>query len=84
MERFEGGQKNAEIAAALRISVRSIERWPRAWRESGEVGLLPKGSPGRPGGSAKPRSPSWSGNWSAALWLTGGRTSDGPWRGSRR
>nr|WP_238427381.1 helix-turn-helix domain-containing protein [Streptomyces adustus] len=48
VERFEGGQKNAEIAAALRISVRSVERWRRAWRESGEVGVLSKGSPGRP------------------------------------
>jgi hypothetical protein len=27
VERSEGGQKSAEIAAALRISVRSIERW---------------------------------------------------------
>ncbi|MFI1105826.1 helix-turn-helix domain-containing protein [Streptomyces melanogenes] len=35
MERFEGGQKNPEIAAALRIIVRSVERWRRAWREGG-------------------------------------------------
>ncbi|WNO69499.1 winged helix-turn-helix domain-containing protein [Streptomyces sp. AM2-3-1] len=48
VERFEGGQKNAEIAVALRISVRSVERWRQAWRESGEAGLLSKGSPGRP------------------------------------
>ncbi|WP_435226155.1 IS630 family transposase [Streptomyces sp. Tue6028] len=48
VERFEGGRKNAEIAAALRISVRSVERWRRAWRELGEAGLLSKGSPGRP------------------------------------
>jgi transposase len=48
VERFEGGQKNAEIAAALRISVRSVERWRRAWREGGEAGVLSKGSPGRP------------------------------------
>ncbi|MEU0039205.1 helix-turn-helix domain-containing protein [Streptomyces sp. NPDC006333] len=47
VERFEGGQENAEIAAALRISVRSVERWRRAWRECGEVGVLSKGSPGR-------------------------------------
>ncbi|MFF4830323.1 helix-turn-helix domain-containing protein [Streptomyces sp. NPDC001315] len=48
VERFEGGQENAEIAAALRISVRSVERWRRAWCELGEAGLLSKGSPGRP------------------------------------
>ncbi|MET9915410.1 IS630 family transposase [Streptomyces sp. NPDC006476] len=48
VERFEGGQKIAEIAAALRISVRSVERWRRAWREGGEAGVLSKGSPGRP------------------------------------
>ncbi|WSC41637.1 winged helix-turn-helix domain-containing protein [Streptomyces sp. NBC_01318] len=48
VERFEGGQKNGEIAVALRVSVRSVERWRRAWREQGEGGVLSKGSPGRP------------------------------------
>ncbi|MEU0040626.1 winged helix-turn-helix domain-containing protein [Streptomyces sp. NPDC006333] len=48
VERFEVGQKTAEIAAALRISVRSVERWRRAWRGGGEAGVLSKGSPGRP------------------------------------
>ncbi|MFD5063427.1 MULTISPECIES: winged helix-turn-helix domain-containing protein [unclassified Streptomyces] len=48
VERFEGGQKNGEIAAALRVSERSVERWRRAWREQGEGGVLSKGSPGRP------------------------------------
>ena len=48
VERFEGGQKNGEIAAALRVSVRSVERWRRAWREQGEGGVLSAGSPGRP------------------------------------
>ncbi|MEU2554597.1 helix-turn-helix domain-containing protein [Streptomyces sp. NPDC013313] len=42
------GDVGAEIAAALRISVRSVERWRRAWRENGEAELLPKGSPGGP------------------------------------
>ncbi|MEU4728900.1 winged helix-turn-helix domain-containing protein [Streptomyces sp. NPDC023588] len=46
--RFEGGQKNPDIAAALRISVRSVERWRLAWRELGQTGVLSKGSPGRP------------------------------------
>ncbi|MFG2364541.1 winged helix-turn-helix domain-containing protein [Streptomyces mirabilis] len=48
VERFEGGRKNVEIATALRVSVRSVERWRRAWRELGEAGVLSKGSPGRP------------------------------------
>ncbi|MFK0190575.1 winged helix-turn-helix domain-containing protein [Kitasatospora sp. NPDC090308] len=44
----ESGQKNREIAAALRVSERSVERWRRAWRERGEAGVQSKGSPGRP------------------------------------
>ncbi|MGW6520575.1 IS630 family transposase [Streptomyces sp. NPDC054962] len=48
VERFEGGQKIREIAAALRVSERSVERWRRQWRERGKAGVLPKGSPGRP------------------------------------
>ncbi|MGW4277661.1 IS630 family transposase [Streptomyces seoulensis] len=48
VERFEGGQKNTEVATALRISLRSVERWRRVWRECGQAGLLSKGSPGRP------------------------------------
>ncbi|WP_456154776.1 IS630 family transposase [Streptomyces chartreusis] len=48
VERFDAGQKNGEIAAALRVSERSVERWRRAWRERGEDGVLSKGSPGRP------------------------------------
>ncbi|MFD7105807.1 helix-turn-helix domain-containing protein, partial [Streptomyces celluloflavus] len=46
--RFEGGAKNREIAAALRVSERSVERWRRQWRESGEEGVRSMGSPGRP------------------------------------
>ncbi|MET9085560.1 winged helix-turn-helix domain-containing protein [Streptomyces sp. NPDC004237] len=48
VERFEREDKNGEIAAALRVSERSVERWRRAWREQGEMGLLSAGSPGRP------------------------------------
>ncbi|WUB77403.1 helix-turn-helix domain-containing protein [Streptomyces sp. NBC_00576] len=40
MERFEGGDKNREIAAALRVSERSVERWRRQWCERGEAGVL--------------------------------------------
>ncbi|MFF4120517.1 helix-turn-helix domain-containing protein [Streptomyces sp. NPDC001714] len=48
VEHFKRGEKNREIAAALRDSERSVERWRRAWREQGELGLLSAGSPGRP------------------------------------
>jgi transposase len=48
VERFKGGEKNKDIAVALRVSERSVERWRRQWRERGEVGVWSKGSPGRP------------------------------------
>nr|WP_277608048.1 helix-turn-helix domain-containing protein [Streptomyces boncukensis] len=47
-ERFGRGEKNQEIAAALRVSERSVKRWRRAWRKRGEAGVPSKGSPGRP------------------------------------
>ncbi|MEV0537888.1 helix-turn-helix domain-containing protein [Kitasatospora sp. NPDC050463] len=37
--RFQGGEKNQEIAAALRVSERSVERWRRQWRERGPNGV---------------------------------------------
>jgi transposase len=46
--RFEVGEKNREIAAALRVSERSVEGWRRLWRERGHAGVASKGSPGRP------------------------------------
>ncbi|MEV7236780.1 helix-turn-helix domain-containing protein [Streptomyces sp. NPDC051020] len=48
VERFESGEKNREIATALRVSLRSVERWRRQWREGGAAGVASKGSPGRP------------------------------------
>jgi transposase len=48
VERFERGEKNREVAAALRVSERSVERWRRSWRERGAAGVASKGSPGRP------------------------------------
>lgn len=46
--RFDAGETNRGIAAALRVSERSVERWRRAWREGGAAGVASKGSPGRP------------------------------------
>nr|WP_235002615.1 helix-turn-helix domain-containing protein [Actinacidiphila paucisporea] len=49
VERFDAkAQREGEIAAELRVSERSVERWRRTWRERGEAGVLSKGSPGRP------------------------------------
>ncbi|MFE5298096.1 helix-turn-helix domain-containing protein [Streptomyces sp. NPDC056632] len=48
VERFKHGEKNKDIADALRVTERSVERWRRQGRERGEAGVLSKGSPGRP------------------------------------
>jgi transposase len=52
---FEAGEKNREIASALRVSERSVERWRRQWREEGLAGVASKGLPGRPRLSDKQR-----------------------------
>ncbi|MFC9282234.1 winged helix-turn-helix domain-containing protein [Streptomyces collinus] len=38
-ERFAASEKTAVIAKDLRVSVRSVERWRRAWREGGRDAL---------------------------------------------
>ncbi|MFD4925791.1 helix-turn-helix domain-containing protein [Streptomyces goshikiensis] len=42
-ERFAAGEKTAVIAKELRVSVRSVERWRRAWREGGMEALRSAG-----------------------------------------
>lgn len=42
-ERFARGEKNAVIAKDLRVSVRSVQRWRRAWRTGGTRRLASKG-----------------------------------------
>jgi transposase len=42
-ERFARGDKSQQIAADLRVTERSVERWRRAWRERGPAGLRSKG-----------------------------------------
>ncbi len=37
--RFAAGEKTAVIAKDLRVSVRSVERWRRTWREGGVEAL---------------------------------------------
>nr|WP_265737865.1 helix-turn-helix domain-containing protein [Actinacidiphila oryziradicis] len=36
------------MAAHLRVSERSVERWRRAWRDAGTATLASKGPMGRP------------------------------------
>ena len=40
---FARGEKTAVIAKDLRVSVRSVERWRRAWREGGMEALRSAG-----------------------------------------
>jgi transposase len=42
-EWFERHEKTADIAAAFRVSERSVETWRRRWREGGPGALLSKG-----------------------------------------
>ncbi|WP_420082048.1 IS630 family transposase (plasmid) [Streptomyces sp. JL4002] len=46
--RFAAGEKTAVIAKELRVSVRSVERWRRAWREGGMEGLRSAGPANSP------------------------------------
>ena len=42
-ERFAAGDESALIAKDLRVHVRSVQRWRRAWSEEGQAGLVSKG-----------------------------------------
>nr|WP_189135697.1 winged helix-turn-helix domain-containing protein [Wenjunlia tyrosinilytica] len=42
-ERFVHGDENAVIARDLRVSVRSVQRWHRAWSQGGPRALTSKG-----------------------------------------
>ncbi|MET9550058.1 winged helix-turn-helix domain-containing protein [Streptomyces sp. NPDC006627] len=50
---FERGEKNTVIAKGLRVSLRSVERWRRAWREKGTAGLRCSGPSKRPNVNAE-------------------------------
>lgn len=47
-EMFAAGQDNAMVAKQLRVSVRSVQRWRRTWRDGGPPALHSKGSAARP------------------------------------
>ncbi|MEY9877920.1 transposase [Streptacidiphilus sp. MAP12-33] len=42
-ERFAAGASNGEVARDLRVSVRSVQRWHRAWQDAGPEGLRSAG-----------------------------------------
>ncbi|MFB6673076.1 helix-turn-helix domain-containing protein [Streptomyces sp. NPDC056390] len=60
---FDRGEKNRVIAKELRVSVRSVECWRRAWREQAPWRCVP---PDRPSDCRLLRnnSPSWKPSWS--------------------
>ncbi|MFG2487914.1 hypothetical protein ACGFSI_34855 [Streptomyces virginiae] len=61
MKRFEGGEKNREIAAVLRVSERSVERWRRCTGASAaRTGSCRRVLPGGARGSGRSRLPGWS------------------------
>ncbi|WP_405681007.1 winged helix-turn-helix domain-containing protein [Streptomyces sp. NBC_00868] len=47
-DRFAAGEKTTVIAKDLRVSVRSVERWRRAWREGGMEALRSAGPANTP------------------------------------
>ncbi|MFJ3763025.1 transposase [Streptomyces sp. NPDC090080] len=47
-ERFAAGVSNAEVAKDLRVSVRSVQRWRRAWHDASAEGLRSAGPVSRP------------------------------------
>nr|WP_324617242.1 helix-turn-helix domain-containing protein [Streptomyces sp. NRRL F-2580] len=80
--RFAAGEKTAVIAKDLRVSVRSVERWRRAWRERGihacarRVRRTPRPSPMN-------SSPCSRRNSARGRRHTASKTNAGPWPGSR-
>ncbi|WP_131669471.1 helix-turn-helix domain-containing protein, partial [Frankia torreyi] len=44
---FEQGVSNREVAAGLRVTERSVERWRRVWKAGGVAGLRSRGPTSR-------------------------------------
>ncbi|GGZ30847.1 hypothetical protein GCM10010300_86750 [Streptomyces olivaceoviridis] len=78
VERFERGEKTKDIAAALRVSERSMERWRKSWRERGGAGSCRRARRAVRGWG-RLRWSGWSGSWSVVRLRMGGRISGGPW-----
>lgn len=47
-ERFAVDEDNAAVAKALRVHVRSVQRWRAAWKNGGEAALVSNGPPNYP------------------------------------
>jgi len=47
-DRFAAGEDTVAVAKALRVHVRSVQRWRAAWDSGGEAALLSKGPPSHP------------------------------------
>lgn len=47
-QRFAAGASNAEAAKDFRVSVRSVQRWHRAWHDAGTEGRRSAGPVSRP------------------------------------
>ncbi|MEU4359231.1 helix-turn-helix domain-containing protein [Streptomyces virginiae] len=45
---FADGRGSTEIAKELQVSVRSVQRWRRAWREAGQDAVRSRGPASRP------------------------------------
>ncbi|MFE0443161.1 helix-turn-helix domain-containing protein [Streptomyces fungicidicus] len=74
------GDENQVIAHDLRVSVRSVQRWLRAWSRNGPRALASKRSaPARPspGGRSSGTRRRWPG-WGKETWPS----VEGPWRRS--
>ncbi|WP_243879344.1 helix-turn-helix domain-containing protein [Streptomyces sp. KS 21] len=70
------------IAKDLRVSLRSVERWRRAWREGGMEALRSAG-PACPRPSPTPSSPCSRKNSARGRQRTASMTNTGPWPGFR-
>lgn len=83
-ERFARGEKTVDVAAELRVGVRQVEKWRKAWREGGTQALRSKGPH-----AVERLSPEQWGDWSGSSCAGRSRTAGmrinaGRWAGSAR
>ncbi|MGW5434188.1 hypothetical protein ACWET9_44805 [Streptomyces sp. NPDC004059] len=71
------------MAKALRVNVRSVQRWRQKWEEGGPRVLRSQGPASLPRLSQE-QFAQWRRSWPRGRPRTAGRTSAGHWRRSRR
>ncbi|WP_375138101.1 helix-turn-helix domain-containing protein [Streptomyces sp. Act143] len=81
-EGFASGEPHSVIAKELRVSVRFVPRWRRAWDRGGPRALRSAGSASPPRLSKVPSSPRWKRSWRRGQSRTAGRISGGRSPGS--